>query len=474
MASFKTKPNKIKFMQDIKTLDEMHNVAVLKFDGLYKETPEIKKRLSHLKKEFSKMEKVKTNNKKKMDIKNEINDLEKKLREIENCVDELDYFDKAGDILLKYYENDFENSNNIEDLNNIENDINMMSDLEDFDITEDAQTDMSEKKETVQTKISNTVDSKDLQIGNVKPIDDENEKLRKTMMMLNDKTKKDMKIKKPVKKRRTVPEQPPTRSILSFLTCEEDSVNNNVEVMTNNKATLKDEYMALMDSSYVCEKFKKSTYKKCLKCNVNKFFVQTDGLYACPKCGESEHLIADCDAPNNKESVNEKPKYPYKKINHLIEKLNQYQSKESTAIPSYIYETIKNELKKQVVSINEVTPKIIKEILKKHKFNNFYEHHQHIFSKVTGTPPPTLTREIEEKIKVMFKQIQEPFKKHKNPTRSNFLNYAYVLHKIFMILDMPNHAKYFTLLKSREKLRQQDSIWRLICKDLNWPFHPSL
>jgi hypothetical protein len=33
---------------------------------------------------------------------------------------------------------------------------------------------------------------------------------------------------------------------------------------------------------------------------------------------------------------------------------------------------------------------------------------------------------------------------------------------------------FFTLLKSREKLHQQDVIWEKMCKDLNWEFIPSL
>jgi hypothetical protein len=246
-----------------------------------------------------------------------------------------------------------------------------------------------------------------------------------------------------------------------------------IEVIANNKATLKNEYMTLIDPSNTVDKTKIVAMRTCFKCNVERVFVQSEGIYVCPKCGQFEYLIVDSEIPNHKDSVSEKPKYPYKKINHLIEKLNQYQSKESTIIPQSVYDVIKSELKKQIIHIDEITPTTIKAILKKHRLNNYYEHHQHIFSKITNTPPPILTRETEDKIKLMFKMIQEPYQKHKPSGRSNFLNYAYVLHKIFLILKMPNHAKYFSLLKSREKLRQQDIVWKKICFDLNWPHHPS-
>jgi hypothetical protein len=33
---------------------------------------------------------------------------------------------------------------------------------------------------------------------------------------------------------------------------------------------------------------------------------------------------------------------------------------------------------------------------------------------------------------------------------------------------MPEFARCFTLLKSREKLKEQEKIWKNICQDLNW------
>ena len=84
----------------------------------------------------------------------------------------------------------------------------------------------------------------------------------------------------------------------------------------------------------------------------------------------------------------------------------------------------------------------------------------------------------------MFRKTEVPFKKHKLLHMSNYLNYSYVLHKLFLIIGamsnndgvkerMKNNAKYFGLLKSRDKLRTQDLIWKNICKDLDWPYHPS-
>jgi len=87
----------------------------------------------------------------------------------------------------------------------------------------------------------------------------------------------------------------------------------------------------------------------------------------------------------------------------------------------------------------------------------------------------------------MFRATEKPFKKYKPENRANSLNYSYTLHKLFLILAdlakqnnesdvanrMLNNSKYFGLLKSRDKLKMQDLIWRKICQDLSWPYHPS-
>jgi hypothetical protein len=215
--------------------------------------------------------------------------------------------------------------------------------------------------------------------------------------------------------------------------------------------------------------------------------IQSEGIYVCQKCGKFEYIIIESEIPSHKDSMNEKPKYPYKTINHLIERLNQFQGKQTTIIPKDIYTLIDVELKKMLIDKDDVNPIIIKKILKKYRLNIYYEHCYLIFSTVTDTPPPSLTRDEEEKVKNMFKATEKPFKKYKPENRSNCLNYSYTLHKLFLILAdlakqnnendvynrMLNNAKYFGLLKSRDKLKMQDLIWRKICLDLAWPYHPS-
>ena len=71
---------------------------------------------------------------------------------------------------------------------------------------------------------------------------------------------------------------------------------------------------------------------------------------------------------------------------------------------------------------------------------------------------------------MMFKEIQTPFMTHCPIERKNFLSYSYVLHKFCELLELDDLLVYFPLLKSREKLFEQERIWKNICDDLGWKF----
>jgi hypothetical protein len=200
----------------------------------------------------------------------------------------------------------------------------------------------------------------------------------------------------------------------------------------------------------------------------------SDGIFVCPKCGEFEQFVIESDIPNYKDQLQEKQSCPYKRINHFLEWLSQFQAKESTEIPAHILADINAELKKYRIGIDEINLKIMKKILKKLRLHSYYEHIPNIIGKITGTPPPFINRETEEILKNMFKKIQIPFARHCPPDRVNFLSYSYVLYKFCELLELDEFLEHFTLLKSRDKLLAQDKIWENMCRDLKWQFIPSI
>ena len=213
----------------------------------------------------------------------------------------------------------------------------------------------------------------------------------------------------------------------------------------------------------------------CDTCNIEKKLFLSEGKQICEKCGDETKIIIDSDKPSYKDPPREISYFAYKRINHFNEWLAQFQAKESTDIPKQVYDEILIELKKErIININKLTHKKLREILKKLKKNKYYEHIPHIINKLNGIPPPIMSREIEEELRRMFKEIQIPFHKHCPENRKNFLSYSYVLHKFVQLLELDQFTSCFVLLKSREKLHQQDQIWKNICYELKWEFIPSI
>jgi len=81
---------------------------------------------------------------------------------------------------------------------------------------------------------------------------------------------------------------------------------------------------------------------------------------------------------------------------------------------------------------------------------------------------------LKDRVEIMFKAIESPFRKYKPDSRHNFFNYKYLLIKFFEIMNRPDLASKLEYLKSREKLKQHDEIWAKICADFGWKFIPSI
>ena len=124
----------------------------------------------------------------------------------------------------------------------------------------------------------------------------------------------------------------------------------------------------------------------------------------------------------------------------------------------------------KIKNVNEINKTKVKQSLKKLKYNKYYEHVTHITNLLTGIEPPSMSSNLEEQLRNMFRDIQVPFEIHKPKTRSNFLSYSYCLFKFCELLGYDELLCHFPLLKSREKLHQQDKIWQGICQSLSWQY----
>ena len=234
-------------------------------------------------------------------------------------------------------------------------------------------------------------------------------------------------------------------------------------------------YMSNIDENFLSMEDEQIRVDKCRLCNSTMMYKMINSELICEKCGFTETIVINSEKTSYKDPPREASYFAYKRINHFNEWLAQFQAKETTEIPEEIYKNIYKEVKKNInLDIQNITPKQVREILKKLDYNKYYEHIPHVINVLNGKKAPVLSRQEEEHLRSLFKEIQLPFSKNCPQDRKNFLSYSYVLHKFCELLEYDYLLPHFPLLKSREKLQQQDKIWKLICKDLQWEYLPSI
>ncbi len=505
----KKNTNKKKNQSENITIDAKHNEMIKHFQTLQKSLPEKRKELKNLKEQFIKVSEVEHNEFDmefilfKDSIQDKIKGVEKEIQDIIDKKEEKSYYLNVGTLLIDYYEN-MEHSKK---KNNHSND--------DFVIThqhidDDELQDDDEYEEDEDDDDNNFFDDEDEEFMDD---DDEDDEIQTTTSNSTSTSKNKNKNKK------ENIQQKPSKSVIDFFMIgneaeavdetiqqeqqeqqqqqqqiqqEETEISKDKEM---NFASMKisdfvkqeskfkkrdilEEYLLLVDPSYIPSVKFDTKLCFCKSCNYEMTLYATDGIQVCEKCGLQENILIESDKPSFKDCNGEGSNgcFTYKRQNHFSEWLSQFQAKETTEIPEEVYEKILVEIKKErITNLETLTTTKIRQYLKKIKCNKYYDHAAYILYQINGVPPPTINKHLEEKLKLMFKEIQGPFNEVcSRKIRKNFLNYSYVLHKFVELLGLDDYKKYFPLLKDRQKLHETDMIWKKICEKLDWEFYKSI
>ena len=212
----------------------------------------------------------------------------------------------------------------------------------------------------------------------------------------------------------------------------------------------------------------------CNYCNRGEMTpLEDEGVLICNSCSRSIPYLIENEKPSYKEPPKEICFYAYKRINHFKEILSQFQGKETTQIPPDVIINIKLQMKKERISLKDITNQKTKEILKNLGYNKYYEHIQFIKEKL-GIKPQVMSAELEETLCNLFIELQAPYSKYCPDDRVNFLNYYYTAYKLCELLGKTQYLEHFPMLKDREKRIEQDTIWKKICAELDWEFIPTM
>ena len=221
----------------------------------------------------------------------------------------------------------------------------------------------------------------------------------------------------------------------------------------------------------------------CNECGGTTIYLKREALVVCTECGLTR---GSCDASLDAVPFVDRPpkisETGYKRINHFNEWLAQFQAKGSTEIHPNIIDEVVAEFAKRRQKSSDVTPERVRKYLKLLGYTGYYEHIVQIASIISRKPPPYLTPQQEERLRIMFRLCQVPFDEcpkrlKKDPAtgkiRKNFPSYSYTLYKFCELMGYDDFLHYFKLLKSPKNLEQHDRMWEYFCSRLGWQFIPS-
>jgi len=256
----------------------------------------------------------------------------------------------------------------------------------------------------------------------------------------------------------------------SFFKINQDDTNQDVNNINNKNNNIFKKYLSNIDDSFLDINAFITPSDICQYCFKGELIpLDDEGVLICNSCSKNVQYLIENEKPSYKEPPKEVCFYAYKKINHFKEILAQFQGKETTQIPEEVIENLKQQIKKERIDMNKMTYYKTKEVLKKLGYNKYYEHINFIKDKL-GLKPPIISQELEEILCNFFMEIQYPYAKHCPDYRVNFLHYYYVLYKLFELLGEKHYLSEIPMLKDREKLIEQDTIWKKICEELDWEF----
>ncbi len=444
------------------TIEAKHNSMIQYFQSLQKSLPEKKKQLKRMIKEYKELRTLISEDKmnielviKKNKMREEIENLQKVISSIENKEEENNYFMEAGSILNNYFDS-IESTQKNDNSHNNDNIFFLNTLLQPSNPSDDEEDENREEEEKEKEK----EEEEPQRIINIKDLLNEPSPHAFNQNIFKEKDAQDKKSKK---------NQKSNVFASSKIT---DFVNSECKI---NKKELLDEYLRKVDKNYTPKLKIDTSIHQCSQCNVEMVLYLSDGIQICEKCGLEQQLLIESEKPSFKDPPLEAVFFSYKRINHFNELLAQFQAKESTEIPEEVYSVILGEIKKErITNLQDLTTEKIKKYLKKNGLTKYTDHVAHILYKINGVPPPQLSKDLEDKLRLMFKEIQGPFMEVCPNDRKNLLNYSYVLHKFFELLELDEFKKHFPLLKDRDKLYQTEMVWKKICEKLGWKFIKSI
>lgn len=214
----------------------------------------------------------------------------------------------------------------------------------------------------------------------------------------------------------------------------------------------------------------------CVDCGARRFRIDTQqGTRNCVSCGLATPWTTNPAAEPQQAWV-----CKYQRINHLREVLRQKMATQMRPPPAEVEMLVRVELYKRrsSIAITAVTPNVVTMILRDNRQSRYFKYATAIAVRINPTyQPKTIAPADYERIVYMFVCAEGPFEQIKrriSQQRKNFMSYEYVCYQICVLCGFTQYLSMFGLLKSVALQQQSDMFWLEVCKQLHWPFNPTV
>ena len=209
----------------------------------------------------------------------------------------------------------------------------------------------------------------------------------------------------------------------------------------------------------------------CMDCKLRKIVDYERSTLVCTKCGLCECYPVYVASYNHTMQPLGR-KCIYKRSDNFKVILNQFFYGGNRVVPDDIMETIRDEIQNETNILYPyeipLTIPILECILKRNELSMYKDSIYFIYFKLSGGSFPHIITKEYNTILSVFNVVSSIYDKYKPNDRKSFLNYSFILKKLWIMLGKVEYAKYIPQLKTHSKQKELERVWELITKDPEW------
>lgn len=217
----------------------------------------------------------------------------------------------------------------------------------------------------------------------------------------------------------------------------------------------------------------------CPHCNNSEDFIIDANVYICCRCCRTVSEVSGDSTFGDIERVHLTSRYKYDRVDHFRDELLRHQGKQNSRVPQHIIQRITeiatnmNIIRQNATTdtdkFKDFTKFTMYQIMQVYRMSKYYHDINKIHYEITNIPPPDI-HQYEAKLIDMVIKVLEIYDRIKPPQWKNFIQGQYIICQLMIISGISVKADDILLLRTWEKIREHDAIFRVICQILGWPF----